>query len=78
MEATGMKTGKLSLKAEDLRVESFRVDERGAGRGTVYGHDCQTYSCGGTCGASPPESNVAPPGAIRPTQNDDTCLICCI
>jgi hypothetical protein len=46
---------KLSLDLAELAVESFEtfVDERD--RGTVRANcGCVTWSCAGTCGASPP------------------------
>jgi hypothetical protein len=75
-----MKIKKLSLKADELRVESFDTLSGAAGRGTVFGHDCPTYSCEGTCGASPPPSDttLAAEAIIRPTRQADTCLVCCV
>jgi hypothetical protein len=75
-----MKIRKLSLKTEDLRVESFRTDARPDGRGTIFAHDCPTYSCGGTCGASPPPSDTDTTAlqANNRTRVEMTlCLPCC-
>lgn len=56
-----MKTGKLSLDAEQLRVESFRTDPDEGRRGTVLAHgytEPDYPSCARTCGASPPQPTV--------------------
>lgn len=55
-----MKTGKLSLDAELLRVESFRTVAGGGGRGTVLanGYTEPDYPSCAPCGASPPAPTV--------------------
>ncbi|HEU0052626.1 MAG TPA: hypothetical protein VFQ39_05590 [Longimicrobium sp.] len=71
---------KLTLDADRLRVESFGTDDGAAARGTVYGKDdsdCFTYSCQGTCGASPPSFQAVE--RERPTNAQLTlCLACCV
>ncbi len=55
---------RLALDVEQLEVESFDTAAAPARRGTVQGladpeetaHTRCFYSCGGTCGASPPQS----------------------
>jgi len=42
---------KLRLEVDDLRIDSFAVDEAEAARGTVAGHNEPAYtaSCDGSC-----------------------------
>lgn len=73
---------KLTLDLADLRVDSFRTAPEASARGTVFGRDesdCYTYSCQGTCGASPPTDSTTPRAALdKPTRDDLTlCLPCC-
>ena len=59
---------KLNLDLAELKVESFEtfVSERDA-RGTVRANgDCETWSCGGTCGA-PPASDIEKNGNVART-----------
>jgi len=45
---------KLSLDFSELKVESFETFVPDGDRGTVRANgSCQTWSCGGTCGANP-------------------------
>ncbi|HKP75945.1 MAG TPA: hypothetical protein VJT67_10410 [Longimicrobiaceae bacterium] len=45
---------KLSLDFSELKVESFETFVADGDRGTVRANgSCQTWSCGGTCGADP-------------------------
>lgn len=73
---------KLSMDLGELRVESFDTQGQHPLRGTVYGQeddsDCYTYSCQGTCGASPPSHhNLEKEGA--PTRLVLTvCAVCCV
>lgn len=75
---------KLSLDLAELRVESFETDANALSpRGTVRGNaesDCCTYSCEGTCGASPPSTdNPAFPTRLCGDTEDMTgCLPCCV
>ena len=59
---------KLSLDLNELKVETFEtfISERDA-RGTVRANaGCETWSCGGTCGAQP-DSDVARNGNFAAT-----------
>lgn len=56
-----MRTRKLSLDADQLRVESFRTVGDSGERGTVHAHgytEPDYPSCARTCGASPPQPTV--------------------
>lgn len=51
--------GKLRLDMAELKVESFDTFVAEGRRGTVRANSgCVTYSCPGTCGASPPSDMV--------------------
>ena len=68
---------KLSLDLAELKVESFEtfVRDRDA-RGTVRANaGCETWSCGGTCGAQP-DSDVARNGNFARTFFDCSNLDC--
>lgn len=82
---------KLSLKLDELRVESFATDDDGDGRGTVRGHvqsidhtECpvlECYSYGGTCGASPPSDWYRDRNTARYARTADCPtrnLYCCV
>lgn len=66
------------LKLEELAVESFEAGAADAMPGTVHARqDCVTYSCQGTCGASPPTDSTTALQA-KPTRDELTlCLPCC-
>jgi hypothetical protein len=73
---------KLSLDLAELRVESFETDaDEQSPRGTVHANGgCVTYSCQGTCGASPP-STIEPAFPTRlcgDTEDMTGCLPCCV
>ena len=70
---------KLTLKLDDLRIDSFQTTPREPGKGTVFGEQCTCWtnctcpgcptcdaSCGGTCDAS-----------CNGTCAGDTCDGCC-
>jgi hypothetical protein len=72
---------KLSLKVDELQVESFRTDSIPGGRGTVEGHygtynpkKSDGYSCDGTtgCGTCAPELSCAESCALCVTY-EETC-----
>ena len=68
---------KLKLELDELAVETFETGDAEALPGTVHARqDCVTYSCAGTCGASPPTDSTALPA--KPTRDDMTmCIPCC-
>ena len=75
---------KLSLDLNQLAVESFETDsDEQSPRGTVRANgDCVTYSCEGTCGASPPSTTDAAAIAISrlcgDTEDMTGCMPCCV
>jgi hypothetical protein len=72
---------KLTLDADALRVESFGTVDGTPARGTVLGKDdsdCYTYSCQGTCGASPPSLAAAERDAGPTRINLTACQVCCV
>ena len=75
---------KLRMELDALRVESFDTGEVMARPGTVFGRQCPTYSCQGTCGASPPPSETDTT-ALEMAQAPRTrgggfsdCFACCV
>jgi hypothetical protein len=71
---------KLGLKADELRVESFGTVDGTPARGTVLGKDgtdCYTYSCEGTCGASPPSYADAQKAGAGTFVDPTYCIVCC-
>jgi hypothetical protein len=66
---------KLSLDLAELRVESFDTFVPEAQRGTVRGNgSCYTYSCPGTCGATPPSDSTLEKMDLSRTN----CPQCCV
>ena len=67
---------KLSLKLDDLRIESFETAGESASRGTVLGHGPTVngktcgYSCPNTCGIVPDTYNC------RDGRNSHDCPNC--
>jgi hypothetical protein len=83
---------KLSLRIDELEVETFEVAEQEAGRGTVHGHDapdtstgdfagcaCDTRenTCWGGCGPSQPATCPKPYECQDNDTNYMTCFASC-
>lgn len=71
-----MKT-KLKLDLDRLSVETFETALENGGRGTVRGYR-DTYSCAGTCGASPPETIDCRRPTTLVTDEMTLCFACCM
>jgi len=73
-----MKT-KLKLDLDGLSVETFETAREDGVHGTVRGYR-DTYSCGGTCGASPPETldGCRRPTTTLLTEEVSGCFACCM
>ena len=72
---------KLTLKLDDLRVETFQTSAESARRGTVLGHGPTAIgntcdpSCPYTCGIVPQTADCDGFAAIVPGNTDD-CPVC--
>ena len=76
-----MKTRKLRLDPEALRVDTFTTEREDGGRGTVkaHGYTQPGYpSCDPTCGATPPEDPSICIAGTRVGCGGDTVLYCCV